>query len=79
MDLLLATRNAHKAREFAEILGNEFRVEDLTGYSKIVMPREDGKTFEENAILKAVHISKDRSASGAQDRHPFVIADDSGL
>jgi XTP/dITP diphosphohydrolase len=79
MDLLLATRNAHKAREFAEILGNEFRVEDLAGYSKIVMPREDGKTFEENAILKAVHISKDRSASGGQARHLLVIADDSGL
>jgi XTP/dITP diphosphohydrolase len=70
MDLLLATRNAHKTREFAEILGDEFQVIDLSGLT-IPPIEETGKTFAENAALKAVAIS--------QNRREFVVADDSGL
>ena len=42
------------------------------------LPRliESGKTFEENAILKALTVSRDRQA---KDRHLLVVADDSGL
>lgn len=69
--LLLATRNAHKAREFAEILGDDFVVRDLSGESGAPAIEETGSTFAENAILKAVGISK-RSAD-------LVVADDSGL
>ena len=69
--LLLATRNAHKTLEFAEILGAQFVVRDLSGQSEAPVVEETGSTFSENAILKALAISK---------RFPgFVVADDSGL
>src|SRR5205085_11955158 len=69
--LLLATRNAHKTLEFAEILGPNFVVRDLAGESETPVVEETGSTFAENAILKAMAISK---------RFPgFVVADDSGL
>jgi XTP/dITP diphosphohydrolase len=69
--LLLATRNAHKTREFAEILGPDFVVSDLSTESNAPSVEETGSTFAENAILKAVAVSK---WSGG-----LVVADDSGL
>jgi XTP/dITP diphosphohydrolase len=69
--LLLATRNAHKTREFSEILGNEFDVRDLSVELDAPAIEETGATFAENAILKAVGISQ---------RFPgLVVGDDSGL
>jgi XTP/dITP diphosphohydrolase len=69
--LLLATRNAHKAREFSEILGPDFAVRDLSGEPDAPAIEETGQTFAENAILKAVAIST---------RFPGpVVGDDSGL
>jgi len=72
--LLLATRNAHKTREFAEILGNDFQVSDLSSVRGAPEIKETGVSFDENAILKALAASKLRSASGG-----LVVADDSGL
>lgn len=69
--LLLATRNAHKTREFAQILGAEFEVRDLASAPEFAPVEEAGLTFAENAILKAVAISKQFPA--------LVVADDSGL
>jgi XTP/dITP diphosphohydrolase len=69
--LLLATRNAHKTREFAQILGDGFEVRDLTDVAELPAVAESGLTFEANAILKAVETS--RHFPG------FVVADDSGL
>ena len=69
--LLLATRNAHKTREFSEILGGEFVVRDLSGETNAPAIEETGATFAENAILKAVGISKQFPG--------LVVADDSGL
>jgi XTP/dITP diphosphohydrolase len=69
--LLLATRNSHKTREFAEILGDGFEVRDLTNVAELPAIAETGLTFEANAILKAVETSKH-----FQD---LVVADDSGL
>jgi inosine/xanthosine triphosphate pyrophosphatase family protein len=37
MDLLLATRNAHKTEEFRAILGNDFEVNDLSIYPEIAV------------------------------------------
>ena len=71
MDLLLATRNAHKTREFRELLGRAFDVIDLSSFPEIAIPEETGRTFEENAILKAIAASKQLPN--------FAIADDSGL
>src|SRR6266516_2283120 len=71
IDLLVATRNAHKTEEMQRILGPQFNVTDLAAHTEIPHIAESGTTFKENAILKAVAVSK---------RMPgFVIADDSGL
>ena len=74
--LLLATRNANKTREFRELLGEDFDVHDLSFFDEMAIPKENGRTFEENAMLKAVAASQDRRV---QDRHLLVVADDSGL
>ena len=70
--LLLATRNSHKTREFAEILGAEFVVRDLSGEMELPVIEETGVTFAENAGLKAVATSK-------QFPGVMVVGDDSGL
>jgi XTP/dITP diphosphohydrolase len=69
--LLIATRNRHKTREFAALLGAEWLVEDLTNRRDLPEPEETGETFEENAEIKAL------AASGVSDG--LVLADDSGL
>lgn len=71
MDLLLATRNAHKTREIQQVLGLAFTVSDLSAHPEIADISETGKSYEENAILKAVSAS--RHSQG------LIVADDSGL
>jgi XTP/dITP diphosphohydrolase len=66
--LLLATRNEHKRREFARLLSG-FEVDALP--DDVILPPEDGRTFEENALGKA------RAAATATGR--VSIADDSGI
>ena len=68
--LIIATCNPHKRREFAELLGDQFEIRDLAGM-EVTPAEETGQTFEENAILKALEVS--RQISG------LVVADDSGL
>jgi XTP/dITP diphosphohydrolase len=72
MDLLLATRNQHKTREFAQLLGPNFTLRDLTSEHALPEILETGRTFEENALIKAIAISKIFP-------NQIVIADDSGL
>jgi XTP/dITP diphosphohydrolase len=68
--LVLATRNAHKVREVARLLAPAgLTVEPLPGH--VVLPPEDGDTFEANALPKA------RAAALALGRP--AIADDSGI
>lgn len=69
--LLLATRNPHKTREFVEILGEGFEVRDLSEARGFIPAEETGLTFEENAVLKAMDASKHFAE--------LVVADDSGL
>ncbi len=71
MELLLATRNAHKTREIQEILGTDFAVRDLRACLEIPDTDESGASFKENATLKALAVSKTLPG--------FVAADDSGL
>lgn len=71
IELVVATRNANKTREIQRILGSAFTVSDLSAHPKIPDVRESGKSYEENAVLKAVGAS--RYLPGP------VIADDSGL
>lgn len=69
--LTVATRNSHKTREIQEILGSDFIVQDLSGMPEIPKTAETGRTFEENAILKAIAVSL--RVTGV------IVADDSGL
>ena len=68
--IVVATGNAHKLREFAEIF-TEFEVvsQKQMGFDEDV--EETGKTFAENALIKA------RAATKALNC--IAIADDSGL
>ena len=68
MKLLLATRNEHKLREFAELLAPH-ELEPLP--AAVDAPPETGATFIENALIKA------RAAAAATGR--VAIADDSGI
>src|ERR1700721_2883043 len=67
-DLLLATRNPHKLREVDRLLAPR-RVLELP--DEVVLPPEDGDTFEANALPKA------RTAAARTGR--ASIADDSGI
>jgi len=69
--LIVATRNAHKTREIQRILGADVVVRDLSAYPEIPETVESGKTFEENATLKATAASSQLPG--------LVVADDSGL
>lgn len=73
MELVIASRNVHKIREFRSMLkGNQhFDLLSLIDFPHYLQPDEVGATLQENAILKAEHAAK------ALERH--VIADDSGL
>ena len=68
MAVVLATRNAHKLREFQRLLPDT-RLEPLP--DAVVLPPETGKTFEENALIKA--------RAAAQATGAPAIADDSGI
>ena len=68
MALLLATRNAHKVREFARLLGG-LELDPLP--DALESPAETGDTYAENALIKA------RAAASATGR--AAIADDSGI
>jgi XTP/dITP diphosphohydrolase len=72
IDLLLATRNRHKTREFSQLLGPNFTLRDLTSEHDLPEILETGRTFEENAVIKAIGISKIFPDE-------IVIGDDSGL
>src|SRR5438128_7041860 len=71
MQLIVPSRNVHKTREIQQVLGSEFAVRDLRACPEISEIIESGTSFEENAKLKALAVS--RNLPG------LVIADDSGL
>ena len=69
--LLIATRNGHKTREIGQMLSSGWDVRDLDSLPHAPRVEESGSTFEENAALKALTISKIFTG--------LVLADDSGL
>ena len=71
MQLILATRNEHKTQEVQRILGPKFAVHDLSSRDDVSEIQESGNSYEENAILKAVTVSRQMSG--------LILADDSGL
>lgn len=75
MKLLLATNNAHKAREIREILKDSFtEIVTMRDAGVAFEVEEDGLTFRENALKKAVE-----TLAFVSDRFDAVLADDSGL
>ncbi len=73
MELVIASTNLHKIREFKEMFRgiSSLDILSLRDFPEYVQCEETGKTLEENAILKAEHAAKALSR--------WVIADDSGL
>lgn len=70
--LLVATTNRDKVREVREILnGTPFDLVTLADYPPVAAPEETGRTFEDNAQLKALYYA---AATGA-----LTVAEDSGL
>ena len=69
--LIIATRNPHKTREIQRILGADYAISDLCEYPEIPEAVESGRTFEENAVLKAIAASEQLPG--------LILADDSGL
>ncbi|NGX43244.1 MAG: Non-canonical purine NTP pyrophosphatase [Chlamydiae bacterium] len=73
MELVLATNNLHKIREIREMLKGQKNIDilSLLNFSDYKPEEEKGKTFAENAALKAEHAAK--------ALNKWVLADDSGL
>src|SRR5579862_1893075 len=73
IELVIASTNIHKIREFRAMLKSlsRFDLLSLCDFPEYVPPEETGQTFEENARLKAEHAAKTLQR--------WVIADDSGL
>ncbi|MDE2998362.1 MAG: XTP/dITP diphosphatase [Gemmatimonadota bacterium] len=69
--LTVATKNPGKLREIREILGSEARLLSLADFPDVGDIVEDGRTFEANAIKKALAVA-------SQTGH-VSLADDSGL
>lgn len=67
----IATRNAHKLEEFQEMLGADVEIKSFKDLKEPIDIVEDGKTFEENALIKARALY--------ERVHEPVFADDSGL
>lgn len=75
--VVLATRNAGKIKEFAHGMGTEryeFKVLPDVGFTENIV--EDGRTFAENAAIKAKAVSEWLARRGIR---AMVLADDSGL
>ncbi|MGH9611862.1 MAG: non-canonical purine NTP pyrophosphatase, partial [Bryobacteraceae bacterium] len=71
MRIVCATTNAGKLREFLPSLPATFDLAPLADLNRIEPPEETGKTFEENAILKAIYYSRGTTE--------LLFAEDSGL
>jgi XTP/dITP diphosphohydrolase len=73
MEIVIASHNLHKIREFRDMFKSLKHVDvlSLLNFSQLELPVEDGKTFQENAIIKARYT--------AETLKKWVLADDSGL
>jgi XTP/dITP diphosphohydrolase len=70
--LWIATANPGKTREFKGFFGARFLVRDLHSFKNLPVIHETGRTFEANAKIKALALS--RILPGQ-----LILADDSGL
>lgn len=70
-DLVIATHNDGKLREFGDLLAPYAQIIKSSGDLKLPEPEETGTTFAENAVLKA--------NLAAKLSNTVTLADDSGL
>ena len=68
--LLVGTNNRGKLKEIRNLLPNKLEIYTPSGF-KIKSPPENGKTFEENSLIKAKYFSKISKMA--------CLSDDSGL
>ena len=68
--IVIATMNDHKVSEIRALIGDRYNVMTQSSFS-IPSVSETGKTFEENALIKANAVSKKTGL--------LTLADDSGL
>ncbi|MFH0940714.1 MAG: RdgB/HAM1 family non-canonical purine NTP pyrophosphatase [Candidatus Omnitrophota bacterium] len=72
LELLVATRNKKKLKEIKEILsGMKLKITSLADYKDMPFIVENGRTFAQNAIIKASTIAK--------FTNKLVLGEDSGL
>lgn len=73
MEIIIASHNLHKVREFREMLKTLASVDllSLNDFPEYIAPDETGATFDDNAKLKAL--------KAAQTLNRWAIADDSGI
>jgi len=72
MDIVIATNNINKVKEFNEILSPlGFNCLSLKDLNIVCDPEETGSTFKENALIKAKEIAK--------YTNKLILADDSGI
>lgn len=71
IQLVFATGNQGKVNEFRQMLGESYEILSMKDLDVEVEIVEDGKTFEENAVIKAKAVME---ATGE-----MVLADDSGF
>ena len=69
-ELLIGTNNKGKLREIKSLLPNYIKIY-FTSNFKLKSPAENGKTFEENSLIKSKYFSKKTGL--------LCLADDSGL
>ena len=68
--LLIGTNNKGKYKEIKDLLPKSIKTHSTSEF-KLKSPREDGKTFIENSIIKSKYFSKKTNL--------ICLADDSGL
>lgn len=72
MELVVATKNKKKLQEIKDILkGLDLKITSLADYTNVPRIIENGKTFKENAVKKAVKI--------ARFTKKLTLGEDSGL
>jgi XTP/dITP diphosphohydrolase len=68
--ILIGTNNTGKLREIRDLLPKNLKIYSTSDF-KIKSPIENGKTFEENSLIKARYFSKESKM--------ICLSDDSGL
>ena len=69
-ELLIGTNNKGKLKEIRDLLPNNIKIFSTSDFN-LKSPRETGKTFEQNSLIKSKHFSKKTKM--------VCLADDSGL